>query len=114
MDIVRHALVLLHLGGFAALFGGAFVQAREQGKVVNAAMVHGALTQVVTGLLLVGVREGQDLEVDQVKIGVKLAVTLVITVLVWMNRRKRSIPTGLFGAVLLLTLANAAIAVFWT
>ena len=114
MEFVRHLLVLLHLVGFAALFGGAFVQVRARPRVVSAAMLHGAITQVVTGLLLVGVREGLDLEVDQVKIGVKLAVTLVIAVLVWVNRRKTSIPGGLFGSVLLLTLANAAIAVFWT
>jgi hypothetical protein len=113
MEFARDALLLLHLVGFAALFGGAFVQLRDDVKVVNSAMLHGALTQVVSGLLLVGVIEGAGDDIDSVKIGVKLAVALVVGVLCWVNRRKEAVPHGLFWAVALLTLANAAVAVFW-
>ena len=45
-------------------------------------MLHGVLTQLVTGVLLVGLAEGVDSldrSVDRTKIGVKLVVTLVIT-----------------------------------
>ena len=55
MDILHEILVFLHLIGFAALFGGLFVQLRSDARVVNAAMFHGILTQVLTGLLIVGV-----------------------------------------------------------
>jgi hypothetical protein len=113
VDFVRDVLLFLHLVGFAALFGGAFVQFRDDVKVVNSAMLHGVLTQLVTGLLLVGVIEGQDDPIDRTKISVKLAVVLVITVLCWVNRRKDSLPNGLFWGVALLTLLNAGIAVFW-
>ena len=117
MEVARDALLFLHLVGFAALLGGAFVQIRDSVKVVNSAMLHGALLQVLSGVLLVGVIEGGDEvsgdEVNQVKIGVKLAVALVIGVLCWVNRRKEAVPNGLFFGIAFLTLANAAIAVFW-
>lgn len=113
MDLVRDVLVFVHLLGFAALFGGAFVQIRDEVKVVNAAMLLGALTQVVTGIALVGVLENLDETVDNAKSGVKLAVALVIGVLCWLNRHKERVPAGLFLGLFGLTALNAGIAVFW-
>jgi hypothetical protein len=113
VDLLRDVLLFIHLIGFASLFGGAFVQIRDEVKVVNSAMLHGALIQVVSGLLLVGVIESEDEPIDHTKVGVKLAVALVIAVLCWVNRRKEAVPNGLFWGVALLTLVNAGIAVFW-
>ncbi|MFY9914480.1 MAG: hypothetical protein WAK18_07440 [Nocardioidaceae bacterium] len=113
MDFVRDVLLFLHLLGMASLLGGALVQLRDETQVVNSAMLHGALTQVVTGLLLVGVIEGQNDPLDHTKVGVKLAVALVITVLCWVNRRKDAVPRGLFMGILLLTVGNVGVAVFW-
>ncbi len=113
MDFVRDLLLFIHLAGFAALFGGAFVQIRDDVKVVNAAMLYGSLLQVLTGLIQVGVIEGSDEPIDNVKIGVKLAVALVVAVLCWVNRAKDHVPGGLFAGITLLTLGNAGVAVFW-
>ena len=113
MDFVRHVLLFIHLLGMASLLGGALVQLRDAAQVINSAMLHGALTQVVSGLLLVGVFEGQDDPLDHTKVAVKLAVALVITVLCWLNRRKRAVPPGLFMGILLLTAGNVGVAVFW-
>jgi Na+-translocating ferredoxin:NAD+ oxidoreductase RnfD subunit len=113
VDFLRDALLVLHLVGFGALFGGALVQLRDDVKVVNSAMLQGALTQVVSGVLLVGVIEAAGDSVNNAKIGVKLAVGLVVAVLCWVNRRKESVPGGLFLAILLLTLGNVVVAVFW-
>ncbi len=113
MDFIRDALVFIHLLGMASLLGGALVQVRDADHVVNSAMLHGALTQVVSGLLLVGVIEGQDDPIDHTKVGVKLAVGLVVAVLCWINRRKDVVPSGLFMGILLLTVGNVAVAVFW-
>lgn len=113
MEILRDILVFLHFIGLAALFGGLFVQLRSDPRVVNSAVLHGILTQVVTGLLLVGVAEGMDRELDNVKIGVKLVVALVIAVLVFANRKKAAIPSGLFFGLLGLTALNIGVAVFW-
>ena len=113
MDVLRDVLLFVHLLAFAGLFGGAFVQLRDAEKVVNASMLHGALTAVVTGLLLVGVIEGQDAPIDHVKVSVKLGVGLVVAVLCWVNRRKPAIPGGLYAVIMLLTGGNVGVAVFW-
>ena len=114
MDLARQLLLILHILGFAALFGGLVVQARSDLKVVNGAMRDGIGTAVVTGLALVGVLEAGDEDVNQVKVAVKLVIGLVLLVLVMANLRKERIPTGLWAALLLLTVANVAVAVLWS
>ncbi len=50
------------------------------------AMLHGALTMLVTGVALVGLREAQGADLNHVKIGIKLAVLVVILALVYVKR----------------------------
>lgn len=114
MEILRLVLLFLHILGFAALIGGLLVQAREPQKSVNAAMRDGAGTAFLAGLLLVGVLEAGDGDVNHAKIGVKFAVGLVILVLVMANARKPSIPQGLYVGLLALSVLNVALAVFWS
>ncbi|WP_205471427.1 hypothetical protein [Nocardioides sp. SYSU D00038] len=114
MEILRLVLLLLHLLGFAALFGGLLAQARLPEKRVNDLMRDGAGTAVLAGLALVGVLEAGDGDVDHAKVGVKLVVGVVILVLVMANLRKERIPQGLWALLLLLTVANVAVAVFWS
>jgi hypothetical protein len=117
MDVVYKVLVVLHFLGLASLIGGWLVQLRAVGeRYVSGAMLHGVLVQLVTGLLLVGLAEGVDSldrTVDRTKIGVKLLVTLVVTVLCWANRRREFIPNGLYFLIGLLSVTNVVIAVFW-
>lgn len=113
MDILYNVFVLLHLIGFAALFGGAFTQMKGPERVVNAAMFHGALTQIISGVVLLGLQEMGDGDVNHAKLGVKFVILVVITVLVVVNRKKTSVPSGAFWAIFGLTLVNAALAVFW-
>jgi hypothetical protein len=116
MDFLNDVLVFLHFLGLAALFGGLFTQLRSDRRVVNAAVLHGALTQLVTGLLLVGLREAQDEPVpDQfhLKIGVKLLVTAVIVTMAFVLRKSPALKNGQFLALLGLTVLNIGIAVFW-
>ncbi|HYH33684.1 MAG TPA: hypothetical protein VD814_00885 [Nocardioides sp.] len=114
METLRLVLLFVHLLGFAALLGGLLTQTREPVKRVNAAMRDGSGTAFLAGLFLVGVLEAGDTEVDHVKIGVKFAIGLLILVLVMANVRKPRIPQGLFLGLLALTVANVAVAVFWS
>ncbi|WP_426246959.1 hypothetical protein [Nocardioides sp. LHG3406-4] len=114
METLRHVLLVVHILGFAALFGGLVVQAREPQKTVNAAMRDGAGTAFLFGLLLVGVLESGDGDVNHAKIGVKFAIGLVILVLVMANVRKPTIPQGLYLGLLALTVANICVAVLWS
>lgn len=113
MDLLKDVLLFLHFLGLASVFGGLFVQLRSEPRVVNNAVLHGILTQLVTGLALVGVLEADDAEVDNAKIGVKLVVALVIGGLVLANRKKAALTNAVFFAMLGLTTLNVAVAVFW-
>lgn len=114
METLRLVLLMVHLLGFAALLGGLLGQVREPSKVVNPLMRDGAGTAFLAGLLLVGVLEAGDDPVDHTKIAVKFAVGLVVLVLVMANLRKPHIPAGLYWGLLALTVANVAIALFWS
>jgi hypothetical protein len=112
MHVVAQIFLFIHLVGFAALFGGLFVQVRANPRVVNNAILHGVLTQLVSGFVLFGLLEAMGTQPDHVKYGVKLVVAAVIAVLAVMNRR-RPLSSPTFLAMALLTLLNVGVAVFW-
>ncbi len=114
MEIIYNTLVLLHFIGLAALFGGFFVQMKSTNKVVNSAMFHGSLTQLVTGLIMVGLAESGvvDEDLNMTKISIKLLIVLIITGIVFVNRKKSSVSNSIWLSIGLLTLANMAIAVY--
>ena len=114
METLRLVLLFLHILGFAALLGGLLVQVGTPERSVNGAMRDGAGTAFLAGLLLVGVLEADDQTVDHTKIAVKFGIGLVILILVMANMRKPSIPNGLYFGLLALTIANVAVAVFWS
>ena len=115
MEFLYNLLVVLHFVGLASLLGGVIVQAKSAERGVNPAMVHGALTQLVTGLLLVGLAESGavDEDLNMTKISVKLLVVIVITILAFIGRKKPLPQTGIWGAIGLLPLLNVVLAVFW-
>ncbi|MCV2395084.1 hypothetical protein OEB99_12270 [Actinotalea sp. M2MS4P-6] len=114
MEIVKNLLLVLHFVGLASLLGGFLVQMKPAVKTVNPAMLHGALTQLVTGVALVGVIEAiGEHELNYPKIMTKTAVLLVITGLVFVFRGRERVPTGVWGAIGGLTLLNIVLAVFW-
>ena len=111
MDVLRDIALVLHFVGLASLLGGFLVQMKPKEKVVNAAMFHGAMTQLVTGLALDGIAEAGDGSVTHVKIGIKLGLLLVITALVLVFRQRATVPTGVWGAIGGLTVAEIVVAV---
>ena len=115
METVRLILLFVHLLGWAALFGGLVVQARDEPKRVNAAMRDGVGTAFLSGLALVGLLEAGDFDApNHAKIAVKLVIGLVLLALVMANVRKERIPQGLWAGLLVLTAVNIAVAVFWS
>jgi hypothetical protein len=109
MEILRHAVLLVHLSGFAILFGAG---------AVTALMNWGLLIAGVAGLALAapwGVPEG--VEFNYMKIGTKLVILLIIGALLGIGsartKRNGSAPAGVFWAIGILTFVNAAIATLW-
>lgn len=117
MDFLYNLLIVLHFLGLASLVGGWLVQMRARGeRYVSPAMLHGVLTLLLTGVIMVGLAEGVeslDRDIDNAKIGVKLGVALVVAVLAWVNRRRQTIPDGLYFVIGTLAIVNVVVAVFW-
>ena len=112
MEIASSILLILHFIGLASLLGGFLVQISTSPRVVNNAMFHGALLQLITGILLVGVAEmSKEESVNHAVVGVKLVVLLIIMGLVIANRKKDQITNAVWLAIGLLTTFNIVIAV---
>ncbi|WP_396643710.1 Fe-S protein [Microbacterium sp.] len=116
MEILRHVVVLVHLVGFAVLFGAWIVEAVARRVQATRLMSYGMLTALVSGLALAA-PWGIDHDPNYVKIGTKLVVLIVIGALLGIGsaRQKRTgaAPSALFWLVGPLTLLNAALAVLW-
>ncbi len=113
METLRLILLVVHLLGWAALFGGLLAQTDQPHKRVNAAMRDGAGTAFLAGVALVGILEADGASLNYAKVTVKLLVGLVLLILVMANLRKERIPGGLWVGLLVLTILNVAVAVLW-
>ncbi|MFG3285000.1 hypothetical protein [Streptomyces sp. NPDC048111] len=116
MDVLINVVVGLHIIGIASLLGGFLTQMKAMGAGTARfvpAMLHGALTMLVTGVALVGLNQADGMSVNTLKIGVKLAVLIVILGLVYVKRDDEKIDKAVFGAVGGLTVVNIFIALLW-
>ncbi|MFD6424279.1 hypothetical protein [Streptomyces sp. NPDC060198] len=117
MSVLIHVFVALHIIGIASLLGGFLTQMKAMGTGTarfSPAMLHGALTMLVTGIALVGFHQADDNPVNNVKIGIKLLILVVILALIYLKRDEEKVSKGAFAAVGGLTLANIFIATLWT
>jgi hypothetical protein len=116
MSTLLHVFLGLHILGVGALLGGFLTQLKAmragEARVVPA-MLHGALTMLLTGFAMVGVKEADGMPVNDVKIGIKLAFLIVVLALVYLKRDEERLPNPLFGTIGALTTANIFIAVLW-
>lgn len=119
MEFLFHLIVVLHFVGLSLLLGAFLVQVKDPQKTVTRWMWDGALTQLLTGVVMVGMISAGSLgeeekeELNTTKIAVKLVIVLVITVLAFVGKRRPAPQVPLWASIGVLTLANVAIAVFW-
>ncbi len=122
MDYVRYALLIAHFIGLAAILGPFLDQWRADVKRVTQTMVWGARAQLLTGLLLVGVAEMNDYDVDHGKIAVKLLVAIAVAGAAEVGAKRTKALSGeapagtvttLWWLVGALTVVNVIVAVVW-
>ncbi|MFD7919095.1 hypothetical protein ACFV3R_07720 [Streptomyces sp. NPDC059740] len=117
MDVAINVFVGLHIIGIGALLGGFLTQMKAMSAGTarfTPAMLHGALTMLVTGVALVGLNQGAGYPLDNIKFGIKLLFLIVILGLVYVKRDEERVAKPLFATVGGLTMANIFIAVLWT
>ncbi|MFG1604347.1 hypothetical protein [Actinoplanes sp. NPDC049265] len=114
MGALRLILLYVHLIGFALLLGGLVTQYLSGTVRINKAVLWGSIVQLLSGIgLAAPLRGGGDHEPDPIKLVVKLVIALMIFVMVFVPRKRETVAKGHFFAIVGLTLANAAVAVFW-
>lgn len=112
MDIVYKTFLVLHLLSWAMILGSLIVTLKDA-RIAKGTM-HAALTALVTGVLLVGLKEMGDGSVNHTKIGIKLLVTIAVVVLTIRGEKKpEKVTKGYLGAILGLVALNVALAVGW-
>lgn len=114
MDTVISIVLILHFVGLAGIIGGWLSTIKT--PHVNKAILHGAILQVVTGIILTGLREMQDGEpLNHMKIGIKLVIALAILVVAIVGVRKEAKAQGTTATLAhvagALGIVNVAIAV---
>jgi len=116
MEMVRNILLLLHLAGMA----GILISLLKTRTKIATGLVHSALTALVAGIALVGIRyplhNSDPMKwplPDNAKIGMKLTFVLIILALAFANRKKETISSNVWSFIGALTIGNIIIAVVW-
>jgi hypothetical protein len=118
VELVFNLVVVLHFVGLALLLGAFLVQVKDPNKTVTRWMWDGALTQLLTGLIMVGMISGgvlgdeEKADLNHTKIGIKLLIVIVIAILAFVGKKRPAPQVGLWATIGLLTLANIVVAVF--
>ena len=116
MELFRNILLLLHLAGMA----GILVSLLRSRTTIATGLVHSALTALVAGIALVGIRyplhDSDPMKwplPDNAKISIKLLFVLIILALAFTNRKKEAISSNVWSFIGALTIGNIIIAVVW-
>lgn len=121
MEILHSVVLALHFLGLAAIIGSFFVQLRRKTDFVLWPTLAGAITQVVTGLALVGLGQaaiaaGADFEINNAWVATKLIIAVLVLiaaiVAVVMKRRGGRVQPW-FHAAGGLAVINVIVAVFF-
>ncbi|MGV8877306.1 MAG: hypothetical protein ACOH1K_07330 [Rhodoglobus sp.] len=123
LNTIRLVLLVLHILGLALIIGSFFLQIRRKKGFEFSTMLIGAITQLVTGLALVGVLQASDHDINNTKIAVKtvLAIVVLVAVIIARARQRTAITAGSNEKVSLPwmhiagagAIANVIIAVLW-
>jgi hypothetical protein len=116
LETVRLVLLAAHIFGLAAIVGAFFVQMRAKDGFATGIVLGGAITQLVTGLALVGVRQASDLGVNNIKIAVKLGIAVIVliaAIVAYVQSRRGGKVKPAFHTAGGLAVVNVLVAVLW-
>ncbi|MCA4132742.1 hypothetical protein [Arthrobacter sp. M4] len=115
MNIVYNVMVFLHIVG-AAMIIGIWIGNMKK-PIVHPRQFDGAMTQLVTGIVMMGLIPALGKDANYFKLGIKFAIALAVAVLAFIGMRRfkkgEDVSKGLAHGVGGLALLNAAIATIW-
>lgn len=115
MTVFLHVLLFLHMIGWAIVLGSALVGMRS-GSLYSGAF-HGALTALVTGILMVLVQYvwlDSDHKPTPAWVATKIVLSLAVTGLVWFGHAKPDkVGRTLVTTIAALTVVTVGVATIW-
>lgn len=117
---VNNISLIIHLLSVVGILVLLLTQVNKSPRVIPTGTWHAALTSLVAGGVMVGIRRSlhnQDAikweEFDQSKIGVKFLILAVILYLIFKYQKATQVKTAVWLSLIGLTTVNILIAVFW-
>ena len=110
-ELIVHIFLVLHILGIAALLAGFFTSMKDMktGMKVNAGVLHGAYTMLITGLVMAGVTDPAKL--NAVVISLKTISLTAIFFIAYTYRKKEVTTKWAVPVIFLLTTLNIVLAV---
>lgn len=112
MENIIKIVLFIHLLGMASLVGGTLSQIKLSTKKVTPLMRDGSLTQLITGLVLVGLLQANNESINNTVISIKFTVLIAILLLIYLGRK--SLSNKYYFAILILSITNVVFALFVT
>jgi chromate transport protein ChrA len=116
---VNDIALLIHILAVLAIMVLLFLQVHKSPRRIHPGVFHSALTALVAGLVMVGIRtplHNQNADkwpiLNNAWVGTKLLILLVILVLVYRNYKKPEVKNSIWVALVALTSANILVAIF--
>ena len=119
MEFAYNSFLVFHFIGFAGLLGGLLAQIPNKPKQLQKLVLHSTWLAFLAGIVVVGINQMMHsndpaVEVlDHIKIAVKSTIIALILAIGYLNRKKPVLSNQVWGLMVLLTISNIVIAVFW-
>ena len=117
---VNDIALLIHILSVIGVLVLLLLQVNKSPRRIHPGIFHSALTALVAGLVMVGIRtplHTQNPEkwplLNNAWVGTKFLILLVILVLVYQNFKKPQVKNSVWAALVALTCTNILIAIFW-
>jgi len=119
LSLISDVALAIHIISIIGLLVLLLMQINKSPRRIHPGTWHSALTALVMGLLMVGIRTplhnddpAKWPEVDNTVIGIKFVILIVILVLIRRNFKKPEVKNSIWVALIGLTTANILIALF--
>ena len=117
---VNDISLLIHILAVLAILALLLLQVNKSPRRIHPGIFHSALTALVAGLVMVGIRtplHNQNADkwpvLNNAWVGTKFLILLVILFLVFRNFKKPVVKNSIWISLVALTSANILIAIFW-
>ena len=113
LEIIIRITLVLHLLGFATIFGGVLAQTKnfKTGAKVNPGILHGSWLALVTGLVMVGLLYPAGEQVNNLSVSIKGLMITGIFFIGYTYQKKEQTPKWVVPTIGLLTIINLVVAV---